>query len=108
MWSAFIARDAVAAACISRFATGKVFSAMALVKNRLRNRLICETVESVLTVRYGLSFIETSPADFEPTSYMMKKFNSVIYSENCDDTCVDDTKAATDDIYGAIELLEDY
>ena len=84
------------------------FLAMALVNNRLRNRLICEIVESVLTVRYGLSFIETSPADFEPTSYMMQKFNVVIYSENCDDMCVDDTNAATDDIYGAIELLEDY
>uniref|UniRef100_A0A915HVR9 HAT C-terminal dimerisation domain-containing protein n=1 Tax=Romanomermis culicivorax TaxID=13658 RepID=A0A915HVR9_ROMCU len=78
----------------------RVFSAMSLVKNNIRNKLLCNTVESILTVRYGLKHVNVSSVNFEPTYEMLKSFNAKIYDNDEEDD---------DDVYDvAFDLLNDY
>lgn len=57
----------------------RAFSAMKLVKNLLRNRLAAESVDSVLSTRYGLKFIGIQAQNFESTTDMLRAFTSGIY-----------------------------
>ncbi|QQP52716.1 Uncharacterized protein FKW44_004950, partial [Caligus rogercresseyi] len=58
-----------------------VFSQMALVKSKLRNRMGQETLSSILHVRYGLRWQGKCCRDFEPTADMLLRFNSRMYVE---------------------------
>lgn len=79
---------------------------MALVKNKLRNRLVCETVESILSVRYGLKFIGETPASFDAPREMLKLFTSEIYASSTDDNDGGGENLVFEDVYDALEALE--
>ena len=71
--------------CVKKF-----FRAMSIVKNKLWNRLMCETVEAVLSVRFGLNFLGAGPVEFQPTKFMLKNFTAIMYEKQndvCDDSC---------------------
>lgn len=85
-------------ACVER-----VFSIMNFVKSKLRNRLICETVEAALTVRYGLKFLGISAASFEPTKEMLRAFTSDMYNGDDDVTALEDGN----DMADALALLDE-
>jgi hypothetical protein len=79
----------------------RVFSAMALVKTKLRNRLLCETVDLVLAVRYGLKLLGTTPARFEAPGSMLKLFNADIYEKRDEEE-----ELQFNDVYEALAALE--
>jgi len=60
----------------------RVFSAMDLLKTKLRNRLICDTVDALLSVRYGLKCFDVTAANFEAPTAMLKKFNVDMYEND--------------------------
>ncbi|QQP41297.1 Uncharacterized protein FKW44_015616 [Caligus rogercresseyi] len=60
----------------------RVFSQMALVKSKLRNRIGQETLSSILHVRYGLCWQGKCCRDFEPTADMLLRFNSRMYEKS--------------------------
>lgn len=76
---------------------------MNVVKTKLRNRLQCETVDSVLSTRYGLSLRKESCANFLPSQEMLKRFTAQIY---LDEEVQEDETAQMEDICEAIECLE--
>lgn len=57
----------------------RVFSQMAIIKCKLRNRMGQETLSSILHVRYGLRMQCKCCKDFQPTKEMLQRFNSRMY-----------------------------
>ena len=86
----------------SNAAVETVFSVMSIVKPNLRNRLICETVASIITVRYGLKLRGEKCSGMKISTEMMKCFNVSMYDLKTSDN--DDN--GTD--YSNIELLKPY
>lgn len=64
----------------SNAAVERVFSVMSLVKTKLRNRLLCQTVEGVLFVRYALK--DMSLSSFMPSQAMILNFSDKMYHDN--------------------------
>lgn len=81
----------------------RVFSTMNLIKNKLRNRLVVDTVESVLAVRHGLKFIGQTAETFDPTPDMLKLFNSNIY-----DCVLPDNDQELTDVDDALDALHNF
>lgn len=79
----------------------RVFSAMALVKTNLRNRLVCETVEAVLSIRYGLKFSGVTASEFVASRDMLRSFNASIYAQEDDEE-----ELMFEDVYAALDALE--
>ena len=67
---------------------------------------MCETVEAVLSVRFGLNFLGADPVEFHPTKFMFKNFTAIMY-EKQNDVC-DDSSSVVVDIFSAIEMLEEF
>ena len=57
----------------------RVFSLMNVVKNKLRNRMQCEMLDSILMVRSGLDWRGETCRKMEVTKEMLSKFNAGIY-----------------------------
>lgn len=57
---------------------------MALIKTNIRNGLACETVDSILSVRYGLKFTEVRASSFIAPPEMLKAFTQDIYAVDSD------------------------
>lgn len=64
----------------------RAFSQVAIIKDKLRNRLAINTAESILRVRYTMM---DGCINFQPSEKMLKKFNSEkMYSSSADTTDV--------------------
>lgn len=63
----------------SNAAIERVFSMMSIVKCKLRNRLQCEMVNSILALRYGLMLRGETCCSFTVTAEMLQKFNNSMY-----------------------------
>ena len=66
----------------SNAAVERIFSVVSLVKTKLRNSLLCRTVESVLCVRYGIQFMNVSLSSFMPAKSMLQNFSDKMYHDN--------------------------
>jgi len=82
----------------------RVFSAMALIKNNLRNRLNCQTVEAVLSLRYGLNFLGVKAPGFVPTKEMLVSFNAGMYEDR--DENIDEETLIFENVEAALDALE--
>lgn len=64
----------------------RAFSQVAIIKDKLRNRLAINTAESILRIRYTLL---EGCVNFKPSSKMLKRFNSEKMYGTSDDACED-------------------
>ena len=84
----------------SNAAVERIFSAVSLVKTKLRNRLLCRTVESVLCVRYGIQFMNVS-LSFMPAKSMLQNFSDKMYHDN------DTVDTVDGDIVEALDVMNE-
>lgn len=79
----------------------RVFSQQNIIKSKLRSRLGVSTVESILSVRYGLKMRGESCVNFMPSPDMFKLFNNGMYAAKCDSAdCEELAFESDDDDYG--------
>lgn len=69
---------------VSNASVERVFSVMNIVKNKLRNRLLVETVDSILCVRYGAFSSSNNLSNFKCTEKMFSLFTDSIYATKDD------------------------
>lgn len=71
-----IARFALAMLCLpfSNAVVERAFSIINIIKNKLRNRIVIKTTDAILRVR--LNMPQDGCVNFQPTTNMLKKFNS--------------------------------
>ncbi|KAF6217385.1 hypothetical protein GE061_001740 [Apolygus lucorum] len=74
---------------ISNAFVERAFSVYNTVKNKLRNRLSLEVVQSILALRYYLKKQGITCVQFEPNDKMLSKFNSHMYDHIAQDVQVE-------------------
>jgi len=81
----------------------RCFSQMSAVKNNLRNRLLVKTTNSILQVRYGLTWRGEDCITFKATPEMVRCFNTSMYkTEDSEDENQSDYSTEIESIYSAL------
>ena len=78
----------------------RLFSIMNVVRTKLRNRMQCEMVDSILCVRYGLMLREDTCHTFTVAQDMLSRFNIDMYRDDKTARPVEDSDY--DDAYSVL------
>ena len=62
----------------------RVFSVMAIVKTKLRNRMSFDMLVAIMRIRIHLKVLNECCINFQPTKSMLELFNSIIMYTNID------------------------
>ncbi|RXM28651.1 hypothetical protein EOD39_9537 [Acipenser ruthenus] len=74
---------------VSNAAVERTVSTVTIIKTKLRNRLQCKTLESLLQVKYCLEWRGQDCRSFHPTPQILQKFNSNMYNITKKQDCLE-------------------
>lgn len=84
----------------------RVFSVMAVIKTKLRNRMLIPMLVALMRVRIHMRVFNICCKDYTPSEKMLKRFTSQMYKNQEQDCNLIDNDTASDDLVEAMNLIE--
>ncbi|CAG5102792.1 Protein of unknown function [Cotesia congregata] len=84
----------------------RVFSVMAVIKTKLRNRMLIPILVALMRVRIHMRVFNICCKDYTPSEKMIKRFTSQMYKNQEQDCNLVDDDKASDDLVEAMNLIE--